>query len=98
MALAGKIDKPLDYFVNQFTLVAMNRYPDVAGPPRSYIAPLLIVVIIGAVLYAGFWWYLQGLDGDCRQQCLAKGHKDYRYVEPTGSGKYFRRGSCSCLP
>jgi len=75
----------------------MSRYPDVSGPPRSYVAPFAIVLVIGVIVYAGYWWYLQGLDGECRQQCSAKGHKDYRYVEPTGSGKHFRRGSCSCV-
>ena len=75
----------------------MKRYPDISGPPRSYLAPILIVLAIGGAVYAGYWWYLQGLESDCRHRCLTKGHKDYRYVEPTGFSRRVRPGSCTCI-
>ena len=75
----------------------MNRYPEVSGPARSYIAPILIVLAIGGTVFGGYWWYLQGLESDCRHRCLTTGHKNYRYVEPTGFAKPIRPGSCSCI-
>lgn len=64
---------------------------------NKYVAPALVLLIIGVVAYAGYWWYLQGLESDCRHRCLTTGHKNYRYVEPTGSGRHFRQGTCSCI-
>ena len=59
--------------------------------------PLLIGLAIGGTVFAGYWWYLQGLESDCRHRCLTTGHKDYRYVEPTSFARHFRQGTCSCI-
>ena len=75
----------------------MNRYPDVTGPARSYVRPFLLVLAIGGIVYAGYWWYLQGLESDCRHRCLTNGHKNYRYVEPTGFSRRVRPGTCTCI-
>ena len=72
------------------------RYPDYEGPARSYLIPALIVLAVGAVVLCGYWWYLSGLEDDCRERCLAAGGKGYKYVEGTGFGKSFRPGTCSC--
>ena len=75
----------------------MRKYPDLSGPPRSYVAPLIAFLVAALLAYLGYWWYLQGLEEKCRDRCIATGHKQYQYVEPTGSGRHFRRGSCSCI-
>jgi len=67
------------------------------GPARSYLVPALVALAIGGTVYAGYWWYLQGLESDCRHRCLTTGNKDYRYVEPTGRTKHFRQGTCTCI-
>ena len=64
---------------------------------RSYLVPALVVLAIGGTVYAGYWWYLQGLESDCRHRCLTTGHKNYRYVEPAGGAKRLRPGTCTCI-
>jgi hypothetical protein len=54
---------------------------------------LLIWLAIGGTVFAGYWWYLQGLESDCRHRCFTTGHKDYQYVQP----RKLRPGSCSCV-
>ncbi len=75
----------------------MRTYPDIVGPPRSYVIPAVVMVVLVAVIYSIYWWYLQELPEKCKQHCVATGHKTYRYVEPTSTAKYFRQGSCSCV-
>jgi hypothetical protein len=74
----------------------MREYPQYTGPLRSHAKPAIAFLGVAAALFAGYWWYLQGLEERCREQCLANGHKQYKYVEPTGSGKRIRPGTCSC--
>ena len=57
----------------------------------------LIALAIGGGVFAAYWWYLQGLESDCRHRCLTTGHMNYQYVQPTGFAKQFRQGSCSCI-
>lgn len=78
------------------TLVAMRHYPEVTGPARSYVVPALVTLAVVVVLFLVWSWYLQGLEAECRTQCLANGGKNYQYVEPTGIGRRFYRGTCIC--
>jgi hypothetical protein len=58
---------------------------------------LLVVLAIGGTVFAGYWWYLQGLESDCRHGCFRTGHKDYHYVPPTGFSKPIWPGKCTCI-
>lgn len=73
----------------------MRHYPEVTGPARSYLIPALVTSGIVVGLFLAWSWYLQGLEVECSQQCLANG-KGYEYIAPTGIGRRFYPGNCVC--
>ena len=68
-----------------------------ARPLQWYTKVLAVVLAVAAAIYLGWEYYLQRLEQECIQGCIAAGYSHYQYTKPTGGGKIFRQGRCSCV-
>jgi hypothetical protein len=58
---------------------------------------LAILAVVGALIFPFMASRVDVREVQCRDKCSAQGYAGYRYLPPSGAGRYVGLDDCTCL-